>query len=130
MIVAGRKGAEAANVAGESKVVLRFLLNRLYISNVALNPIQGRCKFAHPYLDVTKTTRKQKELLFHFFHSTDTVFFRSMCVMVTKTLVKFHYDMKMISGEKVERRDRRREGFDFFLFSFGLERVPYKFPQG
>ena len=40
-------------------------------------------------------------------HTTDTVLFRSMCFVMTKTSVKVQCDMKIISGEKVERRDHQ-----------------------
>ena len=44
-------------------------------------------------------------------HSTDTVFFRSICLIVKKTCVKFDYDMKIISGEKWKER-QITEGFE------------------
>ena len=38
-------------------------------------------------------------------HATDTALFRSMCLIMKKTCVKFHYDMKIISKEIGEKRE-------------------------
>ena len=65
-------------------------------------------------------------------NTKDTVWFRSMRLIIKITCVKLHYDMKIISGEKMERRDTRTDleidRFSFFVSSFGFYDGPYHFP--
>ena len=45
-------------------------------------------------------------------HTGDIVLFRSMCLIMKRTCVKFHYDIKTISKEIWGKRDRRTDGFE------------------